>query len=135
MAKVIEEYKTQECTKIINYMIKNSLYWNKISDWQLGAISNSLAGTTGFLHVANVGDDMISKLGASIREHIIQNNLHKDLNYMRCVKVTFANEDTITTSINGTEASIKDYYAIGRWFNIGTVEDNMQQVTKLEFIS
>lgn len=50
------------------------------------------------------------------------------------VIVTFKNNDTITTGINGTKESIKEYYAIGKYFNIGNVSDNMQQVTKLKFI-
>lgn len=53
---------------------------------------------------------------------------------MRTVKVSYANNDTITTSINGTEDEIKTYFAIGRQFNIGNVEDNMQRVTALEFL-
>lgn len=54
---------------------------------------------------------------------------------MRVVKVLFGNGDSITTSINGTEDEIKRYYAIGRPFNIGSVEDNMQNVTALEFVA
>lgn len=53
---------------------------------------------------------------------------------MRTVKVTFANGDTITTAINGTEETIKDYYRIGKVFNIGNVNDNLQDVTSLEFL-
>ena len=53
---------------------------------------------------------------------------------MKVVKVTFTDGDTITTSINGTNDEIKAYYRIGRQFNIGSVDDNMQLVTALEFI-
>ena len=52
----------------------------------------------------------------------------------RAVKVTFANGDTISTEINGTEETIRNYYAIGKYFNLGRVGDNMQAVTNLEFI-
>lgn len=54
--------------------------------------------------------------------------------YMRAVKVTFANSDTITTDINGTDEDIKHYYRVGRLFNIGSVEDNMQPVKNVEII-
>ena len=53
---------------------------------------------------------------------------------MKTVKVTFADGDTIVTSINGTDEEIKSYYRIGRPFNIGSVDDNVQKVTELEFI-
>ena len=49
------------------------------------------------------------------------------------VKVTYSNNDTITTAINGTIEEIENYYKIGSIFNIGTVADNLQSVTKLEF--
>lgn len=52
----------------------------------------------------------------------------------RSVKVTFDDGDIIETEINGTIADVKAYYAIGKKFNIGNVEDNMQRITNLEFI-
>lgn len=54
---------------------------------------------------------------------------------MQTVKVTYSDGNTITTGINGTEAEIREYFAIGRVFNIGSVEDNCQKVTALEFIT
>ena len=54
---------------------------------------------------------------------------------MRVVKVLFGNGDSITTSINGSEQEIRSYYGIGRQFNIGAVDDNMQSVKSLEFIA
>jgi hypothetical protein len=53
---------------------------------------------------------------------------------MKTVRVTFKNGDTITTPINGTLESIAAYYRIGRYFNLGEEGDNMQPVTKLEFL-
>lgn len=38
---------------------------------------------------------------------------------MKAVKVLFANGDSIITEINGTAEEIKDYYKIGRVFNLG----------------
>ena len=58
---------------------------------------------------------------------------------MRAVTVTFSNGDTISTNINGTNESITEYYAIGKFFNLGhvnpAIEDNMQSVTHLEFLN
>ena len=54
---------------------------------------------------------------------------------MKTVRVTFSNGDTITTGINGTLAEIERYYSVGNVFNIGCVDDNMQAVTKLEFLT
>jgi len=53
---------------------------------------------------------------------------------MRVVKVLFGNGDSITTSINGTNQEIEAYYRVGRQFNIGSVDDNMQLVKSLEFM-
>ena len=49
------------------------------------------------------------------------------------VKVTYSNNDTITTAINGTIEEIENYYRVGSIFNIGIVADNLQSVAKLEF--
>lgn len=38
---------------------------------------------------------------------------------MKTAIVKFDNGDVITTSINGTDAEIKEYYGIGRTFNLG----------------
>ena len=54
---------------------------------------------------------------------------------MKAVKVTYTNGDKISTNINGTDEEIKAYFAIGKTFNIGSVEDNLQQVTELEFLT
>ncbi len=50
------------------------------------------------------------------------------------VKVSYANGDTVTTEINGTEQEVREYFAIGNSFNLGREGDNMQKVTGLEFI-
>lgn len=52
---------------------------------------------------------------------------------MRTVKVKFENGKEITTSINGTDEEIKNYYKVGREFNIGDgVEDDMQKVKSVQ---
>ena len=52
----------------------------------------------------------------------------------RAVKVNFDNDDYISIEINGTVKSITDYYAVGKTFNLGRVEDKMAQVTSIEFL-
>jgi hypothetical protein len=49
---------------------------------------------------------------------------------MRTAIVTYGDGTVVTTRINGTEDSIKQYYAVGRHFNIGRVRDNVQPVTE-----
>ena len=59
---------------------------------------------------------------------------------LRAVKVTFANGNTVTTSMAAhlTDDEIKNYYKIGKQFNLGSgangVEDNMQPVTNVEIL-
>lgn len=57
---------------------------------------------------------------------------------MRTVKVTFSNDDSIITNMNPrlTDQEIKDYYKIGRSFNIGNGEhDNIHTVSKVEILN
>lgn len=52
---------------------------------------------------------------------------------MKTAKVLFDNGDSITTGINGTDEEIRDYYKIGRQFNLGhNGNDLMAQVTSVE---
>ena len=57
------------------------------------------------------------------------------------VKVTFDDGNTVITGINGTEDEVRDYYALGKIFNIAGPDltgdgpsDNMVKVTDLEFL-
>lgn len=53
---------------------------------------------------------------------------------MKTVKVTFQDGNYITTKINGTNEEIMEYYKIGRYFNLGQENDEMQKVSFLEFL-
>lgn len=53
---------------------------------------------------------------------------------MRTVKVSFKNGNYFITRINGTESEIRHYYEIGSRFNIGSVEDDWQIVSAVEFL-
>jgi len=55
---------------------------------------------------------------------------------LRNVKVIFENGSTINTSMAArlTDEEIKEYYKIGKVFNIGSVEDNLQKVIKVEIL-
>jgi len=53
---------------------------------------------------------------------------------MTTVKCFYSNDDTITTDINGTIETAEKYF-LNRWFNIGSVSDNMQQCIKVELIN
>ncbi|WP_180953868.1 hypothetical protein [Bacillus sp. M6-12] len=52
---------------------------------------------------------------------------------MITVKCYYENGDTITTGINATFEQAEDYF-VGKVFNIGSVEDNMQTCTKIELV-
>jgi uncharacterized membrane protein YgcG len=55
---------------------------------------------------------------------------------MRAIKVTYSNGDTVTTSMAAhlTDEEMTDYFKVGKWFNIGSVYDNMQQVVKAKIL-
>ncbi len=52
---------------------------------------------------------------------------------MKTIKVIFENGNSLTTRINGTEDEIKAYY-VGKVFNLGCVEDDLQKVIGVEFL-
>lgn len=52
---------------------------------------------------------------------------------MRTVKVVFKNGDSVTTRINGTDKEIMAYY-VGKVFNVGCVEDDLQEAIGVEFL-
>lgn len=53
---------------------------------------------------------------------------------MKVAIVKYSNGDHISTSINGTEKEIKEYFKVGKSFNIGSVSDNVQQVVECKVI-
>ena len=55
---------------------------------------------------------------------------------LRSIEVTYSNGDTITTGMasNLTDKQMLDYFAIGKVFNIRSVYDNMQKVTKTKIL-
>lgn len=61
----------------------------------------------------------------------------KENNYgLRSVRVTYSNGEVIETGMaHGLpDHEIYEYFAAGKLFNIGNVEDNMQTVTKCEIL-
>jgi len=55
---------------------------------------------------------------------------------MNTFKITFSNNDTITTGFNGALDDAKEYYLIGRQFNLGLYgEDDMQAVVNVELLN
>ena len=53
---------------------------------------------------------------------------------LRSIKVTYSNGHIIETSMAAhlTDQDIKDYFKIGKVFNIGNVSDDLQRVTNVE---
>lgn len=52
---------------------------------------------------------------------------------MITVKCFYSNGDTITTGINGTLETAKQYF-LGQFINIGSYDDNVQQCIKVELL-
>ena len=50
------------------------------------------------------------------------------------MKITYENNDTVTTPINGNVEEIKNFYS-RNIFNIGAIEDNLQKVLKVDFLN
>ena len=62
----------------------------------------------------------------------------RDYNELRAIKVTYSNGTEISTSMSKllTDEQMLGYFAVGRWFNIGSGElDNMQQIVKSEILN
>ena len=58
------------------------------------------------------------------------------MNNLRSIKVTYSDATEITTSMAAhlTDNEMLNYFKPGKWFNIGNVTDNMQQVVKAEIL-
>ncbi len=54
--------------------------------------------------------------------------------YNRKIKVIFEDGDFLYTKINGSKDDVRSYY-IGKFFNCGTVEDNMRKCVDVEFLN
>ena len=56
---------------------------------------------------------------------------------LRVVKVTYDNNDTVTTSMSAslTDQDIHEYFKVGKTFNIGTVQDVCVKVKAVEIIA
>jgi hypothetical protein len=52
---------------------------------------------------------------------------------MKAIRVTAKTGEQWITDINGTKAEI-DAYFLGQWFNIGSVNDHLVQVCKVEHL-
>jgi len=54
---------------------------------------------------------------------------------MKSIEVKFKDSKyNYLTNVNGTKDEIINYF-VGTFFNLGTVNDNMQQCTSIEFIN
>jgi hypothetical protein len=76
-------------------------------------------------------------LAAAAYFFIFKNKAVAGIGQLRAVKVYFANGDSLITSMSAhlTDQDIKDYYRIGRYFNLGSGDkDNMQPVVKVEIL-
>ena len=68
---------------------------------------------------------------------IFKNKAVAGIGQLREVKIYFANGDSLETNMSAklTDQDIRDYYRIGRYFNLGSGDkDNMQPVVKVEIL-
>jgi hypothetical protein len=80
---------------------------------------------------SSVGREDKKKYGRCVKK--VKKQINEGEMGMRTVEVKFENGKKITTSINGTDEEIKNYYKVGREFNIGDgVEDDMQKVKSVQ---
>lgn len=89
--------------------------------------------------IDNKGFYIINSAMKEANPHIDFAYLAHDLEYRglratTALKVHFANGDYLVTEINGNREKATEYYKIGKLFNTGSVEDNMQAVTQIEFL-
>lgn len=105
-------------------------------------VQNSLGGSFDVVLTGNERDGM-KEVRVTMRNDFNGNTFFakpEELIPVRhSVRVTYSDGSTISTEINGTVQEIRDYYRIGKAFNLGgsppdVNEDNMQRVTNLEFI-
>ncbi len=52
---------------------------------------------------------------------------------MLTIQCTYSNGVKLVTRINGTIEEAKRYF-LGHWFNLGIIEDNIQDCTEVELI-
>lgn len=76
-------------------------------------------------HIATFNNTKLQKYSESVNEDY---EWHGPV-----ARVTFDNGDVIETAINGTDEEIKSYY-MGKTFNLGSEEDDMHKVVKVEVI-
>lgn len=55
------------------------------------------------------------------------------MNYKHEIKVIFEDGDFLYTTINGSKEDVRSYY-IGKFFNCGTVKDDMKKCVDVEFL-
>jgi hypothetical protein len=80
---------------------------------------------------SSVGREDKKKYGRCVKK--VKKQINEGEMGMRTVEVKFENGKKITTSINGTDEEIKNYYKVGREFNIGDgVENDMQKVKSVQ---
>jgi len=55
---------------------------------------------------------------------------------LRAIKVTYSDGSEISTSMAAhlTDEEMLNYFEVGKWFNIGSCDDNMQQVVSAEIL-
>ncbi len=89
---------------------------------------------------ASVGRENKDKYEACVmdlKKKFNMENITEEGGKLRSVQVSFSNGDTITTSMAAhlSDEDIRNYYAVGKVFNLGKGDkDNKQKVTKVDIL-
>lgn len=77
--------------------------------------------------------DAVEKRIGLNRRYPLKERVHRIPNVFNTVKVTFQNDDMLTTEINGDKDTVERHY-LNNLFNLGTEKDNLQKAVKVEFL-
>lgn len=77
--------------------------------------------------------DAVEKRIGLNRRYPLKEQVYRVPNMFNTVKVTFQNDDMLTTEINGDKDTVKRHY-LNNLFNLGTEKDNLQKAVKVEFL-
>jgi len=127
----VENWRTETPQKIAKFSRAGD--WNDIYEDEKGV---EYADVDGVLYYMTPDWEEPLYPAKNVIKDTSNNELNETNGNLRAVKVTFSDGDTITTDMAAglSDEDIYNYYKIGKTFNIGNVEDNLQKVTNVEIL-
>lgn len=142
-----EEYDGQDIQRFVMLDAKDKNFgtWEKAMEWlenewkKDGYLYHFFKSNLGTLDIVAIGDHEF--VGIDVQDairNLDEDELIYESNHMplRSVKVKFDKGGEITTSMAAhlTDEDIYNYYKIGSYFNLGTIDDDMQKVVDVEIL-